>query len=260
MRPATGRAQEASMFRRTISTVAVGMLLAAGSSQAAIPLDLSSVANARFDSTGFIGGGSYPTGSPLVTFDGIDYRLPATGNYMWHSANQFLGGIPNPRSVTIPVNLFGIDLVYTLMGTWWGEKAAGSLATITFNGSGGLVHSLDLDGGVYIRDYNYNPTYTTTLDPLITRQVWSNGTGPGSQHVDRQRFDLPEAFDNATLESIVLTDNGSDGVQRAFMAAVTLQPVPEPSTWASLAAGLAVLGALLTRRSHRMSHLQSSSR
>jgi hypothetical protein len=208
------------------------------------------VANARFDSVGFINGGTYPTGSPLVTLDGVDYRLPATGNCMWHSANQFVGSIANPRSVTIPVNLFGIDAVYTLMGTWWGEKAAGSLANIRFNGSGGLVHALDLDGGVHIRDYNYNPTYTTSLDPAITLQVWSNGAGAGSQHVDRQRFDLPAAFDMATLESIVLTDYGSDGVQRTFIAAVTLQPVPVPAAIWCLGAGVcSLLG--FRRRQHQ---------
>jgi hypothetical protein len=242
----------------SLRAAAAAALLFVGSAQAAMPLDLSGVANARFDSSGFIGGETYPTGALLVSLDGIDYRLPASGNYMWHSADQFVS-TPNPRSVSIPVSQYGIDVVYTLMGTWWGEKGTGSLATITFNGSGGLVHSLDLDGGVHIRDYNYNPTYTTTLDVSVTRQVWSNGSGPGSQHIDRQRFDLPAAFDTATLESIVLTDNGSDGVQRAFIAAVTLQPVPEPGTWASLGVGLAVLGGLLTRR-HRTSHLQSPSR
>jgi hypothetical protein len=208
---------------------AFALSLAAGVASANVTtIDLSDVANTRFDNPGFINGSTYPTGSPLLTLDGVDYLLPSTGNYMWHS--QFHPGGGSPRSVTIPVNLPGIDVVYTLMGTWWGENSPGTFASITFSGSGGLVHTVALDGGTQIRDYNFNPAYTTSIDPTVTKEVWNNGTGVGTQHIDRQRFDLPAAFDTATLQSIVLVDNGSDGFQRTFIGAVSVQAIPESGT------------------------------
>ena len=209
-------------------------------------IDLSSVANARFSTSGFINGNTYPTGSPLQ-LDGVPYLLPESGNYMWHSANQFFGGSGGTHSVTIPVALFGIDTVYTLMGTWWGERSSGSYASIQFNGETD-THVVELDGGAVIRDYNYNPSYTTSLDPAVAKEVWANGSGPGTQHIDRQFFDLPDSFSHQTLLSITLTDSGSDGFQRSFIAGVTVSAIPEPATWALLLGGLLATGAVARRR------------
>ena len=211
-------------------------------------VDLSPVANARFDTPGFINGSTYPTTAnpdDIVTLDGVPFLLPASGNYMWHSE---LAGGENPRSADISVGVYGVDAVYTLMGTWWGEDGFGTYASIEFFGSGGAYYKVDLDGGAHIRDYNFNPSYTTTLDAGVTKEVWSNGSGVGTQHIDRQLFDLPDAFNTQTLDHIIVSDNGSSGFQRTFVAAVTVAPVPEPETWAMLLAGLGVIGLISRRR------------
>jgi len=207
-------------------------------------VDLSAVANARFSTSGFINGSTYPSdASGVVTLDGVPYLLPASGNYMWHSE---LAGGANPRTVAIDVDVFGVESVYTLMGTWWGEKSSGAFATIEFFGDAGAYFQVELDGGAQIRDYNYNPTYTTSLDASVTKEIWNNGSG---QHIDRQLFVLPTIFHTQTLDSIKVSDSGNNGFQRSFLAAVTVSPVPEPEAYALMLAGLGFMAIAIRRRS-----------
>ena len=152
--------------RNLLLTSALTLAAAASSAEILSPIDMGGVANARFDSAGFINGGTYPRDSSDVLLDGVPYRLPSSGNYMWHSADPFTA----TKSVVIPVGTYGVDKVYTLMGTWWGENGAGSYAAIVFHGSTDTLTWV-LDGGSEIRDYNYNPSYTTTLNPA-TVSAW----------------------------------------------------------------------------------------
>lgn len=104
-----------------LSTVALALGIAGAAHAATFStVDMSGIADARFDSPGFINGAAYPD-TDTVTLDGIPYLLPSTGLHMWHSANRFMGTAPNPRSLVIPVGIHGVDRAYTLMGTWWGE-------------------------------------------------------------------------------------------------------------------------------------------
>ncbi|MCU0869682.1 MAG: PEP-CTERM sorting domain-containing protein [Burkholderiales bacterium] len=235
-------------MRSSLALVALATGLAAFDAAAAAPsyitIDQTNIGNGQFASSGFIGGSAYPTGDQ--TFLGVPFALPGDKLYMWHSA--FATG-PNPRSIEIPVGLAGVDRLHTLMGTWWGERADGAYASITFVGTGVEDFTVMLDGGVHIRDYNYNPTYTTTLGAAT--EVW-NSTGTvgaaAGQHIDMQVFDLPDRFLTTTLEKIIVTDDGGEGFQRVFIAASTAYVVPEPSTVAMLAAGVALLGASARRR------------
>jgi hypothetical protein len=241
--------------KRCLATLALCVVAASAApalAQQLQPVDLSAVANYRYGLFDY-GASTFPSGAAPVMLDGVPYRLPATGNHMWHSIDGLFGGAQGTRSVTIPVGVAGVDAVYTLMGTYWGETGPSTMASISFFGSGGAVYTMALDGGAEIRDYNFNPNYTTAINSAVTKEIWSNGTGPDSQHIDRQRFQLPAAFLTQTLDSIVLTDSGRNNVpnldsQRTFISAVTVSVVPEPGMVALWLAGLPLLVAFARRR------------
>ncbi len=219
------------------------MVAEAANASTFVPVDLSGVANSTYSMGGMINGHTYPTGN--LTFAGIPFSINSSGNNIWHSSTA-AGGNTGIVSVDIPVNIYGVDLVYTLISTWWGENSTGEYASIEFFGSDNGYFKVELDGNKHIRDYNYNPSYTTNFDPNWTKEVWNNGRG---QHLDMQTFDLPDTFNNKFLLSIKLTDSGAPSFQRSFIGGVTVAPVPLPGAFWLLGSGLAgLIGAGMKRR------------
>jgi hypothetical protein len=120
------------------------------------------------------------------------------------------------------MSVFSARSVYTLMGTSWGERDPGTLASIEFFGDGGGYFRYDLDGDVDIRDHVIG-SWTTTISG-ITTEVWTSGDPAyGTEHLDMQTFTLPASFTDETLVTIRLTDNGEFAVQRLFIAGLTVQ-------------------------------------
>jgi hypothetical protein len=190
-------------------------------------ISLASFVNDSWCGRTLLGCGTFPYGTKH--YDGMTYAIQGnkqgTASTAWFAsvaANQGSGAV----SITIPVNVAKVKTVYTLMNTEWGSTQSG-LITVTFTGSGGATWTVDLTGGVNVRDYN-NGNYTNTCLCQLPGGVgqsgainaWTNGSSP--QRLDEQLYELPASFASQTLESITITDNGGENVQRAILAAVAV--------------------------------------
>lgn len=168
------------------------------------------------DPDSFSGGISYhATGT--ITLGGVPFSIPDAGLNGWNS--QKAAG-PNPRSITIPVNLSGITEIDTLITTYYGQPGP-ALATIEFFGTNGACYEKDLIGGVDVRDYN-NDGFTNTINGTTTTQVLTWQDFGNGQRLDKQQYRLPSSFNNQTLTSIRLSDvGGGTLVQRLVLVGVT---------------------------------------
>jgi len=218
-------------MKSRISILVLAICAGAGLAQAAkvktTPIDISSIANTTWCSAEIINCSTYPFGAQ--TYNGIPYVIPGnaqgTANNFWLSEIA-AGGGSGTVSVTIPINVAKVKTVYTLMNTFWGSTQAG-LITVTFTGSNGATWTFDPVGNVNVRDYNENGNTTDSIACQLpggvgqsaTINAWVNGQG---QRLDEQVYELPAAFKNQTLVSMTITDSGNEGVQRSFLAAVTV--------------------------------------
>lgn len=218
---------------------AAALLSVAGSLAMAgyVPVDFSVHHNLTLNSGGFINGSTYPTGDQ--TLGGVPFAISSTGS-IWYSGQA---GNNDPQSIDVAVNLANVTSVHSLINTSWGERQDGIFASIEFFGSGGAYYKFDLDGNDDIRDYNFNPAFTTGINGVTTIEVFNNNLG---QHLDKVQVDLPAAFASQTLSTIRYNDSGAVNFQRIFVAGITAEQVPAPGALAAL--GLSVLVAGRRRR------------
>jgi hypothetical protein len=218
-------------------------------------INLGGLTNSTFFNAGVTNGGYFPFGAqilggvPFVIDQTIGEAAQARG---WFSSVAASSGI---ASVVVPINVFGVDRVYTLMNTMWGQPGAASFASLTFTGSAGDVFVMQLIGGIDIRDYAQG-SFTNTINGTTTIQVFDIASmiPVTGQRLDRQMIDLPGVFLNQTLMSVTVTDFGGTNFSRAFLAGVTTQQfstVPEPSTVFLLAGGMALIGLVARKRCKR---------
>jgi hypothetical protein len=206
-------------------SIAVISLAAAASMRAGeIPIDLSALANEPWTYVGpddfiIINGSTFPIGSQ--NFGGVPFAIPDGPNNYWAGAAAANFG-PGAVSLTVPVGVFGVTAVFTVLNTMWGWAGPTPYLFITFTGSKGATWTVGLVGNVKVRDYNQDGN-TNTIDNTSTVQVWDNGLG---QRLDRQEYILPEAFASQELTSVTITDTGDEGNgtngSRAVLAALTV--------------------------------------
>ena len=211
-----------------------------------VPVNFSAKFNRRLQDNGWesIGmDGALLSPSGTTTLGGVPFNIPVNGNNYWHSYQPGPGANDNnvlddnqPRVLSIPVNIQGGSRIYTLMNTYWGVAYPLTYAKLEVFGTGGAYARFDLFGNVHFRDFNRN-TYTESLNqiPVGTQQVlaWNNWRNPGgAQRLDRQQFDLGNAFLGQTLTELRLTDLGGYPVagtqnqfQRVFLAGATVETV-----------------------------------
>lgn len=204
-----------------------------------VALDLSPYYNSTAGN--YINGTTYPTGNQ--TYGGVPFIMPASAAanapYAWNA--NFAAGA-NPRVLEIAVGVFGVDVAYTIMNTFWGQAQSGLIA-VEFVGSDTAFQSFDLVGNNQIRDYN-QAVWTNSINGTTTTQAFSNGLG---QRLDRQMYDLSDDFLDETLDLIRIIDNGAVNFSRAFIVAATVQQIPEPSAALMLGLGLVVTAGAARR-------------
>jgi hypothetical protein len=195
------------------------------------PVDFSSQANFTWvgpetDPSGptsvyFPGG---PTGNQVLGGVPFDITSNASGYQAWNAYTASAGG--NAEEVlTIPVGVYGVSDVYTLINTYWELLGPNSAASLIFNGSAGTTYTVDLVGNSDIRGWllpaQVNGTSTTNV-----YHESSNGFTTGAGALDMQKIVLPSAFATQTLTTIELVDDGATGIQRTILDGVTVEQSP----------------------------------
>ncbi len=177
-----------------------------------VPIDFSAFFN--WSTSLQTGGELYPTGNLLL--GGVAFSIPpSTGLNAWH-AKEVPGR--NPRVLEVPVNVANAISVHALINSWWGVPGPGSLATVEFYGCNGAFYSKPLIGNEDIRDH-FNGFYTNSINGTTTVEVFGNG----QVRMDKVRFDLPPEFLSQKLELVRIVDTGDIGVQRVWLAGLTVE-------------------------------------
>ncbi len=166
--------------------------------------------------------------------------------------NAWLPGYPDQVSgtlqVDIPVGVYGVSEVYTLINTIWGEAVPGTFASIQFFGSEGAFFEKQLDGNSDVRDW-LQSSRTNSINGTTTVNVFTVGSGLHEEiRLDMQTISLPDEFGSEVLDSIRIIDNGGWDFQRLMLSGVTVKAIPEPSTIILLAMGAVGLLAYSRRR------------
>ncbi len=170
----------------------------------------------------YVDGGSYPVAPETLTVGGVDFGLVAL-ELTPNSLGIF--GPDSGSTTTIAVNnVFGVTTAYTLINSGFGQIDVTN-GQVEFYGTNGAFATFDLLQGFNIRDHrqgNYNNVVT---DPTIVTANFGNA------RLDRQTFVLPSVFESEFLTEIRLVMNNNTGIQgNPFVAGITIQAVPEPSS------------------------------
>lgn len=207
--------------RAAAAMVAAAMAATFGSVAAATttwtPLDMSGAWNHPAPQ---INPASFPEGPQVLAC--VPFELGENdGLWCWHAA---AAGGANPRILEVAAGIEDARVVHLLVNTYWGSATPG-LARVELVGVTGAVHAVPLLGNDDIRDYNQRG-YTNSINGLGTIEVWTNGSG---QRMDRVAIPVPESLDGGSLAAVRVVDEGADGVQRVFVAAITVGSGGDPA-------------------------------
>jgi hypothetical protein len=147
------------------------------------PVDFSNQANFSWVSPEPDPGGPtfvyFPNG-PVgqVTLGGIPFDITsnAAGYQAWNAWTAS-GGSNAEESITIPVGVYGVTEVYTLINTYWTDPGA-TLASLVFTGSGGATYTLPLVDQSDIRNWSDGGPINGTS----TINVFSESSSPNGGH------------------------------------------------------------------------------
>jgi hypothetical protein len=183
---------------------------------------------------------------PGSSLGGVPFSFPSA------PADFFAFNNGTGNALTMDVDIARAGTAYLLINTNWGQYDF-LTGRVTFKTVGNLTYSLDLVGGVNIRDWNQDRYTNTVSSPTNTPTGFTADPDMwGSQGwLDLLTVQLPTDFFGDTLDSITFEDFGSDGSTSSYggspsrirVEGVTVGtvPVPEPASLLLVLAGLALM-------------------
>jgi hypothetical protein len=262
--PEIARALTSSLAANRLKILSAGMAIAALAVASPVQaqyteIAIGSQANTDLD-TYSPSPGVYPAGGGVLTVAGVPFatalldNTPGTFGIVQSPTGGVLSsGASGPYNFTFSVPKgTQAQALYCLMDSVWGSDGD-TVGTVTVTGTGGETAVLTLTEGVNIRDCHNDGFANSISDPTVVSTYFANGTTTQStdavMRLDRQELLLPGTFNGDTIASIDFQGNalGMDGGD-PFIAGMTLAAVPEPSTWALLAAGIGALVIYRVRR------------
>lgn len=212
-------------------------------------VDINSQVNV--DIQGYVNGSDYQLGGTQLNVNGVPFALAELNNNP-NTTGVVQGGGSSQTGLfnytfSLPAGTHATAL-YTLLNNVNGIFGIYE-GSIVVTGTGGETATLNLIEGNNIRDYNNGGYVNTLSDPTVVPTYFLNGA-PTTQSIqsrlDRQELILPGTFSGDTIASITFQGNAQGYYNpngAAFLAGLTLENVPEPSTVAILTVGVfAVLG------------------
>ena len=236
------------MERQVRNIVLVLAMTAAVASGNFVPIDFSQHHNSNMN--GYLA--PYFSTGVFTAPDGAVFHTPLSGARIWTGSGSGL------VSIDIPVHVYAVDVVHTLIVTAWGTTQTNHFWLefyATGDAPGNPSHVVQLEGNREIRDFNQGG-YTNSIvatdndgDGATAMNVISvaNASYGTEDRLDKQEIDLPVLFDTTWLETIRIVDNGGSSFQRGLFYGVTAELVPEPASLVLV--GLGGLALMRRRRS-----------
>jgi hypothetical protein len=212
-----------------------------------IPIDISGVSNYSFQNNN----PHYPDGQFVTSF-GVPFDIVAGDNNAWGSGNGRGGASGNNGwwSTNLDVYERNIHTIYTLANTDWGNRGL-QWFSITANFDNGGSLTWQYTDGQQLRDWNL--FFANTVNGTNTNEVFRVSppllVRDGNPDVlDMQTLFVPEAFHDATLETLELIDYRVTFSHSVFVAGITLSdddpltaalnPVPLPASYLLMLTGV----------------------
>ena len=249
-------------FRRVVipAAMAVAALVGATSLQAQYTeININPQANA--DVQTYPNGSNFQFGGTTLTVAGVPFGLAELGNNPNStgivqspngsaiSAGPGGGGGLFDFTFSVPAGTHA-QALYCLANSIWGT-AGEDVGSIVVTGTLGETATLNLVEGTNIRDVNNDGWENSVSDPTVVSTYFNNRiANPTNAQVrlDRQELVLPSTFSGDTIASISFQgDAPGFGNGDAFLAGLTVGPVPEPTPLVLSGLG-AVVFAICRRR------------
>jgi hypothetical protein len=235
--------------RKTLVFVgAIVSSVTAGDLAFASQIDISGLVNS--DLTTYSGGSNYPQNGGSLTVAGVTFQLSTIAPNNNTAVIQGSTAFGVSETYTIPVNLFGIQTVDTLINSAFGTLGT-DIGSLVFHGAGGETFTYTLTEGFNVRDHFEDGFVNSATNLAGTANF---GNPPGTDRLDMQEILLPAIFASATLTSIDFNSFGQGGNGAPFVAAIdafTTSATPLPAALPLFAGGLGALGLLGWRRKRK---------